>query len=72
MSSSSQESFLEKSYQSRAGVPDLYYSQRSAVNELGPRRVALARQEDGRDVLSTQRVAGEVEDEAVDEEEEEE
>lgn len=53
-------------------MPDLHYSQRSAVNELGLRRVALARQEDGREVLSTQRVAGEVEDEAVDEEEEEE
>lgn len=72
MSSTSQQSFLEKSYQSRAGNPDLYYSQRSAANELGPSRVVLARQEDSRDVLSVQRMAGEVQDEAVDDKEEEE
>lgn len=71
MSSSSQEDFLEKSYQSRAGNLNCT-TVRSAVNGLVLDTWRWRDEVDGRDVLNTGRVAGQTDDEAVDEAEEEE
>jgi len=71
VSSSSQEDFLEKSYQSRAGNLNCT-TVRSAVNELVLDAWRWRDEVDGRDVLSTQKVVDQADDEAVDEEAEEE